>query len=234
MSHAAALPAPAAALALGLALAALALPGPAAAEGDCPRGLARDGVWFDYGDRSVEARVRADGLLAEVEYLSDGTNTNGYLLHPVGLLVESWSMQDGLVAQGSMEVMRHEGMPDPMPAPTPGLRLSGTEVVRYDDGTEERAALSLAVGGPQPFVIGPCTYSGLPVTLSWMRPDGSPRQTESMIHLTELGLTVYLGFADGNATPLPAPPISISHLPPGAAPAGVPAAPGQPPGPPAK
>ncbi|NKX45865.1 hypothetical protein [Roseicyclus persicicus] len=216
------------------AVLAAGLPGLALAQGSCPQGLARDGVWFDYGDRTILSRVLSDGRVLDLEYVAGQPAINSYLLLPIGLLSERWTMQAGRVDAGSHEVLRHSGFPDPVPVAAPGARFDGVETTVYEDGSTGDSHLALTVGAPQPVSIGPCLYTGLPVDITWSRPTGETIQHERLMHLSDLGVTLYLGFADPGQAVVPTLPLSISASAPRAGGAGPAPAPGAPPGPPAK
>ena len=222
-----------------LILAALAALVPALAAAQvCPLGIARDGVWLDFGDRTIQARVMSDGRILELEHTAGQPGVNGYIVHPIGLLAESWVMQNGRMTPEGREVMRHVGTPATLPLPVPGASFAGTETYRAGDGTEGQSTLRLTVGNPTPFAIGTCPYIGLPIDITWTGITGETIQTERLMHLPDLGVTVYQGFADPGAALVPTVPLSISLGPPGfgagSAVSQPPAMPATPGGPPAK
>lgn len=180
----------------------------------CPRDMARDGVWLEYADRTVMTRVLSDGRNAETEYARDGDTIYGFITLPAGLVTESWSLDDGRAAPAERESVSYAGNPDPVPFPVPGARFDGIETARLADGRVFRASVNLTVGAAQPFAIGPCLYTGLPVSVARVDLAGGPLQHDSMMHLVELGVTIYLGYSDTGAPPEPSLPLSISLLPP--------------------
>ena len=181
-----------AALGLGPAL--------AAAQGACPGAAdVGDGVWLDFPDRVVMMLVGADGLVEEWEFDAASVAVYAYVSHPVGLLVESWVMEHGRTLPGSPETYRHLGTPATIPAPAAGARFDGLEIVTAADGTEvERTSLSLVVGEAGPVSIGGCAYTGLPVTITRVDLQAEQIERDSLIHLSELGLTVFLGLSVGS------------------------------------
>jgi hypothetical protein len=190
-----------------------ALPGLAAAQVACPAGTARDGVWIEFPDRLVESRVLSDGRIQEMEYLFEEGGIYGYITLPMGLVVESWALQDGRVPADERESVTYSGTPDPVPFPAPGVRFDGIETSRYADGGEMRYSLSAVVGAAQPVGIGACSYTGLPVDVTRVEM-GGPAYRDAMMYLVDLGITLYLGFSDDGSDPVPLMPVSISSLPP--------------------
>jgi len=185
-----------------------------AAQGGCPAGIARDGVWLAFADRSVLTRVLADGLIHEMEFGHDGSYLNLYVTLPVGLVVEGWLLENGNGPRSEHETVSYVGTPDPVPLPVPGARFDGIETSQFGAGVPVRSSINLVVGQPEPVVIGGCSYTGLPVEVTRIELGGTEPQRDSMIHLTELGLTVYLGFGDGGEMPSTDLPLSISLDPP--------------------
>ncbi len=190
----------------------------AVAQGSCPSGLARDGVWVDFPDRSVLTRVLSDGRIHEMEFARDGTYLNIYITSALGLVEQSWALNNGQAAPDEVERMTYAGTPPTMPAPVAGARFDGIVTSVFGSEAPVRSSINLVVGQPQPVVIGACSYTGLPVDVIRIEMGGGTPERDSMLHLTELGLTIYLGFAEGDAPAQDALPLSISLDPP--APAG--------------
>jgi len=190
----------------------------AAAQGTCPAGIARDGVWLEFPDRSVFARVLSDGRIHEMEFGHDDPYLNIYITLSTGLVVEGWLMENGAAPRSDHETVTYAGTPDPVPPPAPGVRFDGIETSQFGGGAPVRSSVNLVVGQPRPVVIGGCSYTGLPVEVTRIELGQSLPQRDSMMHLTELGLTIYLGYGDADAPPATDLPLSISHAPP--APAG--------------
>jgi hypothetical protein len=184
-----------AALGLGPAL--------AAAQGVCPGPAdVSAGVWLNFPDRVVMMRVGADGLVEEWEFDAGSAAVYAYVSHPIGLLVESWVMEHGRTLPASPETYRHLGTPATIPAPAAGARFDGLEIITAADGAEvERSSLSLVVGEAGPITIGGCAYTGLPVTITRVDLQADQIERDSLIHLAELGLTLFLGLSVG-ADPL--------------------------------
>ena len=205
------------AMALGVTLSTGAL-----AQGGCPAGIARDGVWLSFSDRSVLTRVLTDGTIAEIEFAQDGSYVYGYRTLPIGLVTESWALVNGFASREDRETVTYQGTPAVIPGPVPGARFDGVETARYPDGGETRSSVSLVVGTARPVSIGGCAYTGLPVDVTRVDLQGGPPQRDSMMHLQELGLTIYLGYSEGNEVPQNALPLTISLTPPLAGGAGTP------------
>lgn len=189
-------------------------PMPAAAGGDCPREIARDGIWLEFIDRTVSTRVLSDGSNAEKEYAHEGGTIYGFRTLASGLVSESWALVDGRASAAERETVSYAGSPVPVPFPTPGARFDGIETARLADGRVYRASVALQVGTAEPFAIGPCIYTGLPITVRRVDLSGGPLEHDSMMHLVELGVTLYLGYSDTGRPPDPSPPLSISMFPP--------------------
>ena len=198
----------------GAALAAL-LPVMAAAQQTCPTGLATDGVWFQFPDRTVLTRVLSGGRNLEIEFMGEETNEiHGFETIPLGLATESWFLSAGLVPVGERKTATHTGLPNPPPPPAPGMRFDGVESARYDDGTSETQAFTIIVGNAQPVFIGSCGYTGLPIDVTWQPVGGEPPHIEAMMYLPDLGVTMYLGFTTDGSRPIPTMPLAISAQPP--------------------
>jgi phage tail protein X len=220
---------------IGAVLAVIcALPGLAAAQQVCPTGVARDGVWLEFPDRTVMTRVLSDGRVAETEFMHDDTTVYGYITLPIGLVVESWALVNGRVPPADRERVTYTGTPSSVPFPAPGARFDGTESSRFADGAAARYAITAMVGAARTVAVGPCRYIGLPVQVTRTEP-GGPVLRDSMMHLQELGVTIYLGFSDDGAMPVDVLPTAIGDAPPlgvvgggppGAQPPPLPAAPG--------
>ncbi|NKX45866.1 hypothetical protein [Roseicyclus persicicus] len=189
----------------------------AAAQGACPQGIAHDGVWLEFSDRSVLTRVLQDGRVAETEFAYEGGTIYSYITLPIGLVVESWGLVDGRVPAGEGETVTYTGTPAQVPAPVAGARFDGLETSRFSDGSEVRYTVNVVVGTAQPVSIGGCPYTGLPVNVTRIDTAGGPMMMDSMLHLAELGVTIYLGFSDSGQPPVPDMPSSISLTPPRAA-----------------
>lgn len=197
------------------ALCALGLwPALAAAQTACPNGIAHDGIWLEYADRTVATRVLADGRNHETEYSHEGGAVHGFITLAAGLVTESWALVDGRVPVAERETVRYEGLPDPLPHPAPGLAFEGVEIARLADGRSFRSEIRMWVSDAIPFAIGPCLYTGYPVTVSRRALDGGALQHDSMMHLRELEVTIYLGYSDTGAPAEASPPVSISLVPP--------------------
>jgi hypothetical protein len=183
--------------------------------------VARDGVWLAFSDRAVLTRVLSDGTVEEIEFAQDGSYVYAYRVLPIGLVIESWALENGFASREDRETVSYVGTPAIVPAPAPGIRFDGIETARYPDGSETRSSVSLVTGAAAPVVIGGCSYTGVPVDVTRVDLQGGTPQRDSMMHLTELGLTIYLGFSEGNDPVQNTLPLSISLTPP---PAGGPVA----------
>ncbi|MBF9058854.1 hypothetical protein HKCCSP123_06625 [Rhodobacterales bacterium HKCCSP123] len=186
------------------------LPGLSLAQ-TCPQGLARDGVWIEFPDRTVMTHVLSDGRIAETEYPFDGGPVYGYITLPMGLVLESWALENGRAPAADRETVTYVGTPDPVPFPAPGVRFDGIETSVFADGGQSRYTINVTVGSGAPVTIGGCTYTGFPVDVTRIEMDGTVYR-DGMMHLGELGVTIYLGFSDDGSVPVPLMPVSISMM----------------------
>lgn len=197
----------------------------AAAQGQCPSGLARDGVWLSFPDRAVLTRVLSDGMIEEIEFSGERSVVYVFRTLPVGLVTERWGFENGIALRDDSETVSYVGTPATVPLPVAGARFDGVETARLLDGSEYRYSIALAVGTPRSVSIGGCTYTGLPVDVTRVDLQGGPAKRDSMMHLPELGVTIYLAFAEGEAPMQDTLPLAISLSPPPAGdPAGAPGA----------
>lgn len=185
----------------------------AGAQGICPAGDARDGVWLGFPDRTVLTRVLSDGRIEEVEFSDDRQAIYVFRTLPIGLITERWGMESGFLAPAESETVSYVGTPTMIPLPVPGARYDGVETARILDGSAFRHSVSLVVGMPRPVSIGACAYTGLPIEVTRVSLDGGPRKHDSMMHLPELGLTIYLGYSEGDEPVLDEMPLWISGAP---------------------
>jgi hypothetical protein len=191
-------------------------PGVALAQASCPDN-ARDGLWVEFADRAVFYRVLSDGRISEMEFSDDESRpVSGYVTHPVGLVIEGWTLSGARIVPADRETVTHAGTPAQLPLPVPGARFDGLETVNYGDGTSQRFSVNLVVGQAQPVTIGGCSYTGLPIEVTRIdiAAGGTP-MIEAMLHLRELALTIYLDFSDDGRPPDGSPPLGISRNPPG-------------------
>jgi hypothetical protein len=186
----------------------------AAAQETCPSGVARDGVWLAFSDRSVLTRVLSNGHVEEIEFAQDGSYVYAYRTLPIGLVTESWALENGFASREDRETVSYVGTPTDIPAPVPGARFDGIETATYPDGSAARSSVNLVVGDARPVTIGGCTYTGLPVDVTRVDLQGGVPQRDSMMFLSDLGLTIYLGFSEGDDPVQNALPLSISLSPP--------------------
>lgn len=184
------------------------------AQGACPAGIARDGVWVDFPDRAVLSRVLSDGRIHEMEFGHDGSFLNVYVTNALGLVEQSWSLTNGYAPADQIERLTYAGTPATMPLPAPGVRFDGMVTSAFGDLAPTRSSINVVVGPAQPVVIGGCSYTGSPVEVVRVEMGGGTPQRDSMMHLSELGLTIYLGFAEGTSPAENALPLSISLDPP--------------------
>lgn len=187
----------------------------AAAQTVCPAGVAHDGVWLSFPDRSVLAHVLSDGRTQEIEFAADGSYIYGARALALGLIVEGWGLENGRVPAGDRETVSYVGNPDPMPAPVDGAQFDGIEIASFDGAEETRATINLTVGTARDVAIGPCRYTGLPIDVTRIDLDDGLVMRDAMMHLPELGLTIFVGFAEGEALPERVLPDAISLSPPG-------------------
>lgn len=185
----------------------------AGAQGICPSGDTRDGVWLGFPDRTVQTRVLSDGTMEEIEFSDERSAVYVFRTLPVGLITERWGMRNGFLAPDESESVSYVGTPATIPLPVPGARYDGVETARILDGSEFRHSVSLVVGMPRPVAIGACAYTGLPIDVTRVPLDGGPRKHDSMMHLMELGMTIYLGYSEGDEPVLDEMPLWISSEP---------------------
>ncbi|PWK62871.1 hypothetical protein [Roseicyclus mahoneyensis] len=186
----------------------------AAAQGICPTGVARDGVWFDFPDRSVLTRVLSDGRVEEIEFGHDGSYMYVYRALPIGLVVESWSIENGYAPRNEEETVSFLGTPNPVPDPMAGVRYDGISTLRFGDGSESRATVNVVVGEARTVDIGGCSYTAHDVAVTRVDLDGGLPQNDAMLFLPDLAVTLFLGFSEGDVPPEDALPLSVSLTPP--------------------
>lgn len=181
----------------------------------CPAGPAIDGIYAAYGDRIARYELLSDGMTAETEIARDGGFVYEYRSLPVGLVLWSWEMQAGVVAEGSFEAVTLTGVAgDPPPAPRPGVQWSGLEVARFGDGTEIRLDTDLQVGAARQEAFGECAYTVWPITVTRTdRADGTVTR-DAFLHLPDLSVTLYVGQGQGTGAIAYDLPRSLSVLPP--------------------
>jgi hypothetical protein len=181
-----------------------------AVEGGCP--AAADlgaGIWLTFPHRLSLLRAAPGGLIEAWDFTRDCRPVQACLCHPSGLLAASWIVDDGQILPGTRERFSHAGAA----LPAPGEGFDGVEIVHGADGDlRRRAALTLAVGAARPVVIGGCTYTGRPVTVTRRDAGGAVLLAEAQLHLAELGVTIHLGVPPQDALPL-----SVARAPPAAA-----------------
>ena len=182
-----------------LGLAALGAGSSASAQtADCPVGIARDGVYLTFPDRIVLSRVLSDGRIFETEMALDGSYLYDFIVHPIGLVAESWSRENGLINPDDWEIVTYQGTPAEIPMPAAGLSWNGLETARFQSGDEARYAVSLTIGQPEEIAIGPCRYSGLPVLATRTAMSDGFIQRDAMMAVPELGIVIYQGYAEGS------------------------------------
>jgi len=186
-------------------LAALSLP--LAAGADCPSDATGDGIYTTFTDLVVQHQVRPDGTILETETsLSDGTVWQ-YVVHPTGLLLESWELSAGLRVADSMETVTYSVAP---PQIAPNIQWSATETARFPDGSEIRYATEMEILSPVELAVEDCTYIGWPVNVRRRDLDVEDAWVEAQMYLPELKVVVYLGDADLGQRPAIEPPETIS------------------------
>ncbi|NKX45867.1 hypothetical protein [Roseicyclus persicicus] len=183
------------------------------AAGGCPgAGDAADGIWLTFPHRVSLMRARPGGLVADWAFTRDGTPASVVRRHPVGLLRDSWAMDDGDMAPGSEQRFAYSG---DIPTPAPGVVFDAVEILTDLDGREvRRGAIALRVGAARDVLVGGCAYAALPVTVTRTPQGGVRGDRDSLLVLRELGLPVWLGFSGLDDPPQDMLPLAIAARPP--------------------
>ncbi len=179
----------------------------------CPSGPAVDGVYISFAEHVVRLELRSDGTLSERETGFDGSYEVEFRTHPLGLILESWDLENGRRDLDTTETVTLTGTPSVLPFAAPGVRWEGTEVSTLMNGSEERFSTSVFVSTETDvFPMGACQYPAHSVMVTRIQIGSVEPETEEHVFIPELGITLYLGIPGGDEYELPT---AISTRPPG-------------------
>lgn len=167
---------------------------------DCPSGPAVDGVYLAFDTRVVRHERLADGGTAEMEFFTDDGSLFEYRTHPLGLILASWEIVRGEIVVETQEMVSFPDTSQDLPHPAPGLTWSGTEQVRYTDGTGYRYQTTVTVEDQDVFPIGACQYVALPIRVERRDLDTNDLLIDESVYLTELGIVVHVGYNEVGST----------------------------------
>ncbi len=180
----------------------------------CPSGPAVDGVYISFADRVVRYQLLSNGQTAEREVFTGDGASYEYRTHPIGMSTASWELVSGRILAGSYETITTSATSGPMPAPAPGVVWSGTEDSRFADGSSSRYAFTIEVDGLDTLDIGPCTYSGYPITITRTDLADGYMSQDAFGYIADLGIVIFLGFGEGEGNISYDFPNLITSLPP--------------------
>ncbi len=181
-----------------------------AVAGACPTPQNSDGFEVIYPGYTSQYFLDTDGSTGEWTVATDGTYAYDAFYHPLGLLLESWDVNEQRIeVPNTRETVTYVGTPQQPPAPAPGVTWSGTETATFGDGTSETFQTSVEVIAAQTEMIGNCSYSFLPIVVS--RTVGSTGDSflEFFAYVQDFGITVYVGYQEGAGDVIGDEPIDI-------------------------
>jgi len=181
---------------------------------ECLSGAASDDIYAEFDDRTVIYRVMSDGSTSETEIARDGSYVYTYHVHPIGLVLESWKLDNGRTQPSDVEQVEYTGTPPALPFPAPGVSWSGIENAVFGDGTRFRYSVSLNVMQPEQLQIGGCSYEALPVEITRVEIGTTTTQNDLVAYLPDLRIAMFMGYSD-TGTPIRDLPLSLSTRPPG-------------------
>lgn len=166
----------------------------------CPLAANLDtgGVQFTEADGSVDVYRRLDAERLEGEYISPDFPEVSRSVLINGIFVQGFaSFIDGELVVESIGQVRRAMTPAEMPVPVAGLTWSVAQV--FEDATSRvEETLTIEVGAEETLLLGDCSYTLLPVTVTIRASDGV---FEEQIHyLPELGVGLLAGFTDNTGT----------------------------------
>ena len=159
------------------------------------------------------SRYRQIGEDRFLEMSVDPEDNFLFWINALGLVLQEVYF-DANGQEESRNLSSYTGDNGPLPVPEPGARWSGLETWADAEGTTtfSEYPYSLEIGQAQPFPIGDCTYTVLPIDITVVDVGLSVVFAHQHVHILELGLAVYLGTDGGNGEPgdLPFVPASIA------------------------
>ncbi len=186
---------------------AIAVALPAAAWADCPTGPATDGVYMTFPDMLVRYETQNDGTILETENNHKDGEVWQYVMHPTGLVLESWELVADEVVADSVEAVSYSA---PLPDIAPDTRWDIEETARFSDGFEIRYFTEVEVLSPTEVGVEDCSYVGWPVNVRRTDLDTDEAWIDVQMYLPELEILVYLGSADAGERASIVPPQTIS------------------------
>lgn len=198
----------------GASAAALLLP--AAAWAACPEGTADAAadIYAEFDGYMMRYDRRPDGVVEELERAFDGATGYRFLVHPGGIVLDSWQTDRGRLVPDSREQVDYAAQGTVLPEIEAGLTWTGTATLRLGDGAEVATTTAMIVGQPVRMSIGPCAYESWPVEIRTRDSGDAEDQVHRLRHLPQLGISLYLGGGPASETFTPDLPLSISTEPP--------------------
>lgn len=199
----------AAVLAAGLAL------GGAALAESCPAGPAAldTGLTVQFDGMSVVYQRTGDGRIREVERYEDETGDWHYISDAIGLVHESWEVAENGVPDETTRDRFSYVFPKGAPQPRPGSEWTGTETVLTATGESYDTVVTWRMGAARTERIGGCVYDVIPIVETRVDLPKSPGDLpwiNRYTHLSDLGLTMYLGGDEEGVEPFLDTPLGIS------------------------
>ena len=186
---------------------AVAIALPAAAWADCPTGPATDGVYMTFPDMLMRYEVQSDGTILETETNYKDGEVWQHVMHPTGLVFESWELVADQVVADSIETVTYS---TPLPDIAPNSRWDIEETARFSDGFEIRYFTEVEVLSPTEVGVEDCSYIGWPVNVRRTDLETDEAWVDAQMYLPELEILVYLASADAGERPDIVPPQTIS------------------------
>jgi hypothetical protein len=181
---------------------------------ECPRGpeALNKGITILFDGLEITYLRQPDGLIREAERPTPGEGVFEYVSDPSGLSHGSWELgADGRPDEATREVYSYD-FPDGLPQPVSGSNWSGREMTVAGADRYE-ALVSWSFGAPETFSIGPCAYEAIRVfetRRDLPEEPGDRPWVNQYIHLTELGMSVFLGGYVAGVAPVVDVPLSIA------------------------
>jgi len=171
----------------------------AAAQTACPTGADVDrGVRFHLATGETEVFRRLDSGIIESHFAYDGENSLRLLLAKGIYLLEVVEFNNEAAVSGSRVTYGFPLAPAEMPEPTAGGGWTVT-VARLERGSLDSETQSYSFGNPTTQTYGACTYSMLPIEISYPL-DTDSKRLDVLHYLPDLGLSYLAGFSDSEST----------------------------------
>lgn len=174
--------------------------GASIAQAACPTAADMStGVRFVDTEGAVEVHTRLDAQRVQVDYISPDTPgaARSVMIHGVYAQWYGGVLDSGGLEPGSLSYFFREMPVDQMPVPEPGLIATIDQLFIFDGSLDEEV-LRVSVGAPEPWTLGDCTLTRLPVEIVTEVP--SDTIYEFFGYLPELGTGVLTRYHREDAT----------------------------------